>query len=52
MHSGSRDDYNAWDLEGWSGEEVHNHMSKVAYVSKISSSEILIEILAGREISR
>ena len=28
---GSREDYNAWDLEGWSGEEMFKYMSKVVY---------------------
>lgn len=26
---GSRADYDAWDIEGWSGEEMFRYMSKV-----------------------
>ena len=26
---GSRADYDAWDVEGWSGEEMFRYMSKV-----------------------
>ena len=31
MIRGTKDDFNSWDLEGWSGDEVFSYMKKVSF---------------------